>query len=76
MKVGIDKVKKVKKSDDESKCAPSEGEAKQEPMLKSRSERRTEASGVDKSKERERERERERDRIKARDRDRQGFQLG
>ncbi|PON73992.1 Cyclin [Parasponia andersonii] len=68
--VALDKLKGLKRSDDESKKnVPAEGEAGEEPTQKSKSERRTEASG-DRSRERERERERDRDRIRSRDRDR------
>lgn len=70
VKVGMDKPKEGKKSDDESKSVPSEGEAREDPMLKSRSEHRTEASGADRNKERDRGRGSERDRVKARNRGR------
>lgn len=74
-----EKIKDSKKSDDEPKNLPVEGETKEEPVHKSKSERRTEAGGErskdrdrdrDRERERERDRDRERDRIKSRDRDR------
>ncbi|XP_042945285.1 cyclin-L1-1-like isoform X2 [Carya illinoinensis] len=74
IRVAIDKLKETKKSDDEPLNVPVEGDAREEPMLKSYPEHRTEASrerNREREKERERDREREReDRIKARDRDR------
>lgn len=74
IRVAIDKLKETKKSDDEPTNAPVEGDAREEPMLKSYPEHRTEASrerNREREKERERERDRDReDRIKARDRDR------
>ncbi|CAK9143118.1 unnamed protein product [Ilex paraguariensis] len=70
IKDALDKLKESKRSDDDSKSMPpSEGEAREEPVSKSMSEHRTEASG-ERNKEREREREREKERLKARDRDR------
>lgn len=76
-KVSNEKIKDLKKSNDEPKNLPVEGETKEEPVHKSKSERRTEAGGErskdrdrDRERERERDRDRERDRIKSRDRDR------
>ncbi|XP_059652579.1 cyclin-L1-1-like isoform X1 [Cornus florida] len=70
IKVALDKLKESKKSDDESKSMPSEGESR-ETVPKSKTERRTQASG-ERAKERDwdREREREKERLIARDRDR------
>ncbi|KAJ8765889.1 hypothetical protein K2173_020405 [Erythroxylum novogranatense] len=73
LKVALDKLKESRKSDDELKT--SGGEAREEPILRPKTEQRTEASG-DRSKDRERDRdrdrdrERERDRMKGQDRDR------
>ncbi|XP_037492151.1 cyclin-L1-1 isoform X2 [Jatropha curcas] len=76
IKAALDKLKDSKKSDDESK--PTDGEARDEAIPRSKSEHRSEASGDrikdrerdrDRGRERERERERERDRIKERGRD-------
>ncbi|GAV71407.1 Cyclin_N domain-containing protein [Cephalotus follicularis] len=71
VKAAIDKLKDSKKSDDESKSITSVGEARDEPVPKSKSGHRMEG-GSDRNKDRDRdkERDRERDRIKARDRDR------
>ncbi|KAG2722391.1 hypothetical protein I3760_02G126500 [Carya illinoinensis] len=74
VRAAIDKLKESKKSDDEPKNMPVEGDAREEPMLKSNPEHRAEASRErnkerDRDRDRDRERERE-DRIKARDRDR------
>ncbi|XP_031279808.1 cyclin-L1-1 [Pistacia vera] len=73
VKAGADKLKESKKSDAESKNIPTEGEAREEPLQKSKLEHRIEVSGErskDRDRERERERDRERDRTKSRDRDR------
>ncbi|XP_024030986.1 cyclin-L1-1 [Morus notabilis] len=77
IKVASDRLKESKKSSDESKNMPVEGDIKEESMQKSKSERRIEASGErskererDRDRDRDRDRERERDRIKSRDRDR------
>jgi len=70
VRVAIDKLKETKKSDDEPKNMPLDGQARDESILKSNPEHRTEASR-ERNKERERERDREReDRSKARDHDR------
>ncbi|XP_041001537.1 cyclin-L1-1 isoform X1 [Juglans microcarpa x Juglans regia] len=72
VRAAIDKLKESKKSEDEPKNMPVEGDAREEPMLKSNPEHRAEASR-ERNKERDRDRERERereDRIKVRDRDR------
>ncbi|KAJ9175571.1 hypothetical protein P3X46_014114 [Hevea brasiliensis] len=71
IKAALDKLKESKKSDDESKSA--NGEARDEPIPRSKSEHRAEASGdrsKDRDRDRDRDRERERDRIKAQDRER------
>lgn len=65
IKAALDKLKEAKKNDDESKSA--NGEARDEPIPRSKSELRTEASG-DRSKERDRDRDRDRDRERERDR--------
>ncbi|KAF8394492.1 hypothetical protein HHK36_020701 [Tetracentron sinense] len=67
IKLALDKLKESKKSDDDSKNMPSEGEAREESVLKSKTEPRTEAIG---ERIKERERDRDRERPKARDRDR------
>ncbi|KAF2295828.1 hypothetical protein GH714_034383 [Hevea brasiliensis] len=70
-KSALDKLKESKKSDDESKSV--NGEARDEPIPRSKSEHRAEASGdrsKDRDRDRDRDRERERDRIKAQDRER------
>ncbi|KAJ7969160.1 Cyclin-L1-1 [Quillaja saponaria] len=66
-KVASDKLKESKKSDDESKSMPTDETARDESMLKLKSERKTEPIG---ERSRDRDRDRERDRLKARDRDR------
>ncbi|KAH7543162.1 hypothetical protein FEM48_Zijuj02G0153900 [Ziziphus jujuba var. spinosa] len=71
IKVSINKLKESKKSDDESKSIPVEGDVKEEPVQKSKSDHRSEIGGErNKERESERERERERNSIKARDCDR------
>ncbi|KAK6228158.1 hypothetical protein SCA6_000498 [Theobroma cacao] len=70
VKMALDKLKESKQSDDESKSMPTEGDAREEPRHKSKSEQRTQ-SGGEKSKERDRERERERERERDRERDRE-----
>ncbi|XP_059432303.1 cyclin-L1-1 [Corylus avellana] len=74
VRVAIDKLKETKKSDDEPKNTPLDGQAREESIQKSNPEHRTEASrerNKEREKERERERDREReDRSKARDHDR------
>ncbi|XP_015581186.1 cyclin-L1-1 [Ricinus communis] len=69
VKPALDKLKDSKKSNDESKAV--DGEARDEPIPRSKSEHRAESS-VERSKERDRgrERERERDRTKTHDRER------
>lgn len=67
VKMAVDKLKESRQSDDESKSMPTEGDVREEPRYRSKSEHRTE-SGGEKSKDRDRERDRERP--KARDRDR------
>ncbi|KAF8401573.1 hypothetical protein HHK36_012517 [Tetracentron sinense] len=67
IKLALDKLKESKKTDDDSKNVPTEGEAREEPVPKSKAEHRTEAIG---ERNKEGERERERERPKARDRDR------
>lgn len=69
VKAALDRLKDSKKDDDESKSMPSDGEAREEPMQRPKSDHRTEASG-EKSKDRDRERERERDRDRDRERER------
>ncbi|XP_057736604.1 cyclin-L1-1 [Arachis stenosperma] len=66
----IDKLRESKKSDDESKSAATEGGARDELTLKSKSDRKMEASG-DIRRDRDRDRDRERDRDRDRDRDRE-----
>ncbi|KAE8684905.1 Cyclin-L1-1 [Hibiscus syriacus] len=73
IKMCLDKLKESKKSDDESKSMPTEGDAREESRYKSKSEHKTESSGEkskDRERERERDRERDRERAKAWDRDR------
>lgn len=73
VRVAIDKLKETKKSDDEPKNTPLDGQAREESIQKSNPEHRTEASRErnKEREERERERDREReDRSKARDHDR------
>ncbi|XP_048325166.2 cyclin-L1-1 isoform X2 [Ziziphus jujuba] len=71
IKVSINKLKESKKSDDESKSIPVEGDLKEEPVQKSKSDHRSEIGGErNKERESEREREREGNSIKARDCDR------
>ncbi|KAF7817873.1 cyclin-L1-1-like isoform X1 [Senna tora] len=71
VKQAIDKLKESTKVDDDSKSTAAEGEARDEAMLKSKSDRKGETSGeTRRERDRERERDRDRDRIKARDRDR------
>lgn len=65
VRAALDKLKDSKKSDDDSKSMTIEDELREEPVVKSRSEPRTEGSG-----ERIKERERERERLKSRDRER------
>ncbi|XWS56466.1 hypothetical protein CRYUN_Cryun09bG0087700 [Craigia yunnanensis] len=45
IKMALDKLKESKQSDDESKSMPIEGDAREEPRLKSKSEHRTESAG-------------------------------
>ncbi|KAK6915511.1 Cyclin, N-terminal [Dillenia turbinata] len=78
IKAALDKLKESKKSDDESKPLSAEGDTREEPLTKSKSEQRIETSGErpkerdsgERPKERDRERGRERDRLKSGDRDR------
>ncbi|XP_068492935.1 cyclin-L1-1 isoform X1 [Phaseolus vulgaris] len=77
VKVAIDKLKDSKRSDDESKGTGTDGEAKEEHILKSKSDRKTDVVGEtrrdrdrDRDRDRERDRDRDRDRTKSRDRDR------
>lgn len=70
VRAAIDKLKEAKKSDDELKNTPIEVDTREEPMLKSNPEHRTEASR-ERYKEREKERERERDRERERERGRE-----
>jgi len=77
VKVAIDKLKDSKRSDDESKGTGTDGEAKEEHILKSKSDRKTDVIGEtrrdrdrDRDRDRERDRDRDRDRTKSRDRDR------
>jgi len=77
VKVAIDKLKDSKRSDDESKGMATDGEAKEEHMLKSKPDRKSEVIGEtrrdrdrDRDRDRERDRDRDRDRTKSRDRDR------
>ncbi|CAL0320996.1 unnamed protein product [Lupinus luteus] len=70
VKLNIDRRKDSKRSDDESKSMVPEGEARDESVLKSKSDRRMEASGeTRRDRDRDGERDRDRDR-KSRDRDR------
>lgn len=70
VKQAIDKLKESK-VDDDSKSTATEGEARDEPMLKSKSDRKVETSGESRrERERDRDRDRDRERTKARDRDR------
>ncbi|KHN16159.1 Cyclin-L1-1 [Glycine soja] len=68
VKVAIDKLKDSKRSDDESKGMSTEGEARDEPILKSKADRKIEA--IERRADRDRDRERYRDRERDRDRDR------
>ena len=75
--VAIDKLKDSKRSDDESKGMSTEGEARDEPILKSKADhigetRRNRDRDRDRERDRgrERDRDRDRDRTKSRDRDR------
>ncbi|CAJ1976186.1 unnamed protein product [Sphenostylis stenocarpa] len=77
VKVAIDKLKDSKRSDDESKGMATEGDAREEHILKSKSDRKTEVISEtrrerdrDRDRDRERDRDRDRDRTKSRDRDR------
>ncbi|XP_061340857.1 cyclin-L1-1-like isoform X2 [Gastrolobium bilobum] len=67
VKLATDKLKDSKKSDDESKGMATEGEARDEPTVKTKSDRKMDASGEIR---RDRDRDRDRDRTKSRDRDR------
>ncbi|XP_038711733.1 cyclin-L1-1-like [Tripterygium wilfordii] len=67
VKVELDKLKESKKSDDESKNMPSEGDTREETVSKYKSEHRIEASG---ERSKEWDRDRESDRTKSRGRDR------
>ncbi|KAL3516183.1 hypothetical protein ACH5RR_023085 [Cinchona calisaya] len=71
-KVALDKLNDSKKSDGESRSMPTDGEPREEPLSKSLSEHKTEASEERDKSERERDRgkERQKDRVKTRDRDR------
>ncbi|KAL5140287.1 Cyclin-L1-1 [Glycine soja] len=73
------KLKDSKRSDDEPKGMATEGEARDEPIPKSKSDRKTEAIGetrrdrdreIERDRDWERDRDRDRDRTKSRDRDR------
>ncbi|XP_028793489.1 cyclin-L1-1 isoform X2 [Neltuma alba] len=80
VKQAIDKMKESK-IDDDSKSMATEGEARDEPTLKSKSDRKAETTGEtrrerERERERDRDRERERDRTKARDRDREEILTG
>lgn len=71
IKLAIDKLKESKKSDDDSKSMPGEGEVREDRPPKSKAENRPEASG-EKSKERDRgTKSRERDRGRDSDRERE-----
>nr|XP_023913992.1 cyclin-L1-1-like isoform X1 [Quercus suber]XP_023913998.1 cyclin-L1-1-like isoform X1 [Quercus suber]POF25830.1 cyclin-l1-1 [Quercus suber] len=71
LKAPLDKLKESKKNDDELKNMSVEGEAREEPLPKSNSDHRTDASRERNREREERERDREKEgRIKARDRDR------
>lgn len=71
IKLAIDKLKESKKSDDDSKSMPGEGEAREDRAPKSKAENRPEPSG-EKSKERDRgTKSRERDRGRDSDRERE-----
>ncbi|KAL7003014.1 Cyclin-L1-1 [Sarracenia purpurea var. burkii] len=77
IKAALDKLKESKKSGDDSESMFIGGEAREEPVSKSKSEYRTEASGErnkererERDREREKERDREKERLKVRDRDR------
>ena len=70
VKAPLDKLKDSKKNDDELKNMSVEGEAREEPLPKSNSDHRTDASRERNRQREERERDREEGRIKARDRDR------
>ncbi|XP_058076852.1 cyclin-L1-1 isoform X2 [Magnolia sinica] len=65
IKAALDKLKVSKKTEDDMKIVPVEGEAKEETAAKPKLDHRTDASG-------ERNRERERERMKVRDRDKGG----
>ncbi|KAJ8529445.1 hypothetical protein K7X08_036280 [Anisodus acutangulus] len=71
-KAALDKLKDSKKSDDDSKSMPSEGESKEEP---GKTDHRTDAGGEknkgrERDRGRDRERERDKERLKSRERDR------
>ncbi|KAG5549323.1 hypothetical protein RHGRI_014617 [Rhododendron griersonianum] len=69
IKAALDKLKASKRSGDDSESVPTGGEAREEPVPKSKSEHRTEASG-ERNKERDREKERDRDRNREREKER------
>lgn len=69
IKAALDKLKASKKSGDDSESVPNEGEAREEPVPKLKTEHRAEASG-DRNKERDREKERDRDRDREREKER------
>ncbi|KAF9607408.1 hypothetical protein IFM89_035546 [Coptis chinensis] len=69
VKFALEKLKESKQSDDDTKSVPIDGEAREDPVLKSKADHKTEATG-EKIKEKEREKEREKEKLKARDRDR------
>lgn len=74
VKQALGKLKESKKSDDESKDMPVDGEGREDPMAKFKHELRSETSGEksrDKERDRDKDRDKDRDREKERDRDRE-----
>lgn len=69
VKQALDKLKDSKRSDDESKDITTDGEGRDDSMVKSKPEIRTETSG-ERNRETERDRDRDRDRVRDRERDR------
>ncbi|XP_021773017.1 cyclin-L1-1-like isoform X2 [Chenopodium quinoa] len=70
VKQALDKMKDSKRSDDESKDTANDGEGREDIMVKSKPELRTETSG-ERNRESERDRDRDREKEKVRDRDRE-----
>ncbi|KAL2492927.1 Cyclin-L1-1 [Abeliophyllum distichum] len=75
VKAALDKLKELKKSDDDSKSMPTGGESREDPESKLMSDHRTEVGGEsnkgrDKDRDRDGERMKEKERTKSRDRDR------